>query len=46
MSFEISGLSFSYGDHAVLEGVDLSVADGELACVLGPRPPARGAHDS
>lgn len=36
MSFQISGLSFSYGDHAVLEGVDLSVADGELACVLGP----------
>ena len=36
MSFEISGLSFSYGDRAVLEGVDLSVADGELACVLGP----------
>ncbi|OUO31758.1 ABC transporter ATP-binding protein [Olsenella sp. An293] len=36
MSFEISGLSFSYGDHAVLEGVDLTVADGELACVLGP----------
>ena len=36
MSFEITGLSFSYGDHAVLEGVDLSVADGELACVLGP----------
>ena len=36
MSFEISGLGFSYGDHAVLEGVDLRVADGELACVLGP----------
>ena len=35
MSFEISGLGFSYGDHAVLEGVDLGVADGELACVLG-----------
>ena len=36
MSFEISGLSFSYGERAVLEDVSLSVPDGSLACVLGP----------
>ena len=33
---EISGLSHSYGDQAVLEDLDLKVAEGELISLVGP----------
>jgi iron complex transport system ATP-binding protein len=36
VTLEITGLTFAYGDDPVLEGVDLSVADGELVGLLGP----------
>lgn len=36
MSFEISHLSFAYGERDVLRDVSLTVPDGTLACVLGP----------
>ena len=34
-AIEITGLTRSYGDHAVLEGVDLSVAPGTVVALLG-----------
>ncbi len=33
---EVRGVQFSYGDRAVLRGVDLDVAEGELLAVTGP----------
>jgi NitT/TauT family transport system ATP-binding protein len=33
---EISGLGHSYGDHPVLDGVTLEVAEGELVSIVGP----------
>jgi polar amino acid transport system ATP-binding protein len=33
---EVRGLTKSFGDHVVLDGIDLSVARGETVCVLGP----------
>jgi ABC-type polar amino acid transport system ATPase subunit len=30
------GLVKRYGDHTVLDGVDLEVATGEVVCVIGP----------
>jgi polar amino acid transport system ATP-binding protein len=33
---QISGLCKAYKDHRALEGIDLSVAEGEMVCVLGP----------
>ncbi|MCQ4159167.1 ABC transporter ATP-binding protein [Roseomonas sp. GC11] len=36
MSLEIQGVRHSYGSRAVLRGVDLSVAPGEILCILGP----------
>ncbi len=36
MTLEITDLSFSYGDVTVLEGVDLTVASGEVVGLLGP----------
>jgi hypothetical protein len=39
---EISGLTKAYGDTTVLDGIDLSVGDGQIAAVVGPRAaPAR-----
>ena len=35
-TIEISGLHKSFGDLAVLRGIDLSVAPGEVVCVIGP----------
>jgi ABC-2 type transport system ATP-binding protein len=35
-AIEVSGLTMSYGDHAVLRGVDFEVAAGEVFCLLGP----------
>jgi iron(III) transport system ATP-binding protein len=32
----LEGLTKSYGDHKVLDGIDLSVAKGQLVCLLGP----------
>lgn len=34
---EVSGLEVGYGEHSVLEGVDLEVGDGQVVAVLGPR---------
>ncbi len=33
---EISGVCKSFGDQQVLRGIDLSVAAGQVACILGP----------
>jgi zinc transport system ATP-binding protein len=33
---EAAGLSFRYGDHAVIEAVDLAVAPGEFVALVGP----------
>jgi NitT/TauT family transport system ATP-binding protein len=33
---EISGLGHSYGDHPVLDGVSLEVAEGQLVSIVGP----------
>ena len=35
-TIEISGLHKSFGDLAVLRGIDLAVAPGEVVCVIGP----------
>jgi ABC-2 type transport system ATP-binding protein len=35
-AIEVSGLTMSYGDRAVLRGVDFEVAAGEVFCLLGP----------
>ncbi len=32
----ICGLHKSFGDHEVLRGIDLEVAEGEVVCVIGP----------
>ncbi|MDQ3107130.1 MAG: ATP-binding cassette domain-containing protein, partial [Actinomycetota bacterium] len=32
----ISGLCKSFGDHEVLRGIDLEVAEREVVCVIGP----------
>jgi branched-chain amino acid transport system ATP-binding protein len=34
-TLEITGLSVSYGPTEALRGIDLSVADGEVACLIG-----------
>jgi len=36
MIIEVSGLRKSFGDNEVLTGIDLSVEDGEVVCVVGP----------
>jgi polar amino acid transport system ATP-binding protein len=33
---EVRGLTKSFGDHLVLDGIDLEVARGETVCILGP----------
>src|ERR1700694_509556 len=33
---EIKGLRVAYGDIVALDGIDLSVAEGEFVCLLGP----------
>jgi polar amino acid transport system ATP-binding protein len=33
---EVRGLTKSFGDHVVLDGIDLEVARGETVCILGP----------
>jgi NitT/TauT family transport system ATP-binding protein len=33
---EVSGLGHAYGAHRVLQGMDLSVGDGELVTIVGP----------
>ena len=33
---ELHGIGLSYGDRPVLDGVDLSVGEGELVLVTGP----------
>ncbi|HEY0938368.1 MAG TPA: ABC transporter ATP-binding protein [Trebonia sp.] len=35
-AIEVAGLTMSYGDRAVLRGVDFDVAEGEVFCLLGP----------
>jgi ABC-type histidine transport system ATPase subunit len=35
-SIRADGLVKRYGDHTVLAGVDLHVAQGEVVCVIGP----------
>jgi polar amino acid transport system ATP-binding protein len=32
----VAGLCKAFGDHQVLDGVDLSVSEGETLCILGP----------
>ncbi len=36
MIIEVSDLHKSFGENEVLSGIDLSVADGEVVCVIGP----------
>lgn len=36
MVLEVSGLRFAYGRHLVLDGVDLSLNEGEILVLLGP----------
>jgi iron complex transport system ATP-binding protein len=36
MILEVDGLTFSYNSHAVLNGLEFSVAPGEIMAVLGP----------
>jgi len=33
---EIRGLQKSYGSHQVIKGIDLSIAKGEVVCIVGP----------
>ncbi|WP_442928920.1 amino acid ABC transporter ATP-binding protein [Modestobacter sp. VKM Ac-2984] len=33
---EIAGLCKTFGEHRVLRGIDLTVAPGQVACILGP----------
>jgi polar amino acid transport system ATP-binding protein len=33
---QVAGLCKSFNDHRALEGIDLSVAEGETVCILGP----------
>ncbi|GGQ38583.1 NitT/TauT family transport system ATP-binding protein [Actinomadura coerulea] len=33
---EVSGLGHAYGEHRVLQGMDLSIGDGELVTIVGP----------
>ncbi len=35
-AIEVRGLRKSFGDHLVLDGIDFSVAQGEIFCLLGP----------
>ncbi|WP_105566715.1 amino acid ABC transporter ATP-binding protein [Microbacterium halophytorum] len=36
MIISVSGLRKSFGDNEVLTGIDLTVAEGEVVCVIGP----------
>ena len=36
MTLRVEGIWKSYGDHAVLRGVDLEIGSGEIYCLLGP----------
>jgi ABC-2 type transport system ATP-binding protein len=36
MMIETRGLSKSFGDHVVLDGIDLDVAEGTILALLGP----------
>jgi ABC-2 type transport system ATP-binding protein len=36
LAIEVTGLTKSYGDHTVLEGVDLTVPEGTVYALLGP----------
>ena len=36
MGLALHQMSHSYGDHAVFSGISVSVADGEIVCLLGP----------
>jgi iron complex transport system ATP-binding protein len=36
MILDVTGLTFSYNSHPVLDGIDFSVAPGEILAVLGP----------
>lgn len=35
-AIEVRDLHKSFGDHEVLKGIDFTVADGEVVCVIGP----------
>ncbi len=35
-AIEVRGLHKSFGDNEVLKGIDFTVADGEVVCVIGP----------
>ena len=35
-AIEVAGLTKSYGDHTVLDGVDLTVPEGTVYALLGP----------
>ena len=35
-AIDVSGLRKSYGDHVVLDGIDLQVAEGTVFALLGP----------
>ena len=34
--FEMTGIAKSYGDRKILDGVELSVREGEPVCLFGP----------
>src|SRR5690625_7735448 len=36
MIIEVTDLHKSFGDHEVLSGIDFTVADGEVVCIIGP----------
>jgi ABC-2 type transport system ATP-binding protein len=40
-AIEIRGLRRSFGDHVVLDGIDLDVADGTVFALLAPTARAR-----
>lgn len=35
MSFEVKALRYDYGDHMVLDGIDLPIVEGEIIGILG-----------
>jgi len=41
-AIEIAGLTFSYGDHRAVDGVDITVRRGEIYALLGTSGSSRG----
>ena len=45
-AIEVAGLTKSYGDHSVLAGVDLTVAEGTVYALLGPNGAGKSTIDN